>query len=362
MNLWPFSKPASLVTPWVITADSVLPIDQLPVAISLQLDSARLIIPRQYLFYLYIPLVNVPKALRASVIQQRIQQASPFINPENWIIQEDQTAQVWFWDSALITRYRIDNPGLPKSMLPEPLLRSPQDDGFYLQPCLNGWDIQFWFSGELIHTRWSPQKPDVRALADFVRNSSKSSRDASWVELNSDLLDRPWNEKPFWTKETLTNEKVATKLIAGLLVAWVFLELGLGAGTEIKSSWLAADVAEKNEAMSDLVNQRDGALRQQEFNQAIGQLIATPTPLYLSAQVNQCLAGFELVVLDWQYQRGQLILVVQKEGLDTRALIESCVTNPAFSDIRVEPGITPEQTRILFSLPGGEPEEQRDAG
>lgn len=362
MNLWPFSKPASLVTPWVITADSVLPIDQLPEAISLQLDSARLIIPRQYLFYLYVPLDNVPKALRASLIRQRVQQASPFANPGSWIIQEEHAAQIWFWDSGLIARYRTDNPALPQSILPETLLRKPRENGFYLQPCLKGWDAQFWSSGELIHTRWLPHKPDGRVLADFVRNSSKSTRDADWVELDSDLLDRPWNEKPFWTKETLTSEKIATKLIAGILMAWVCLELGLGVGTEIKSSWLVADVAEKNETMGELVSQRDGALRQQEFNQAVSQLISTPTPLYLSAQINQCLASFELAILDWQYQRGQLILVVQKEGLDTRALIESCATNPTFSDVRVEPGITPEQTRILFSLSGNEPEEQRNAG
>ncbi len=325
------------------------------------MDSARVILPRQYLFYIYIALANVPKSLRANVIQQRIQQVSPFSNPASWIIQEDNAAQVWFWDAALIAQHRIANPHLPQAVLPEPLLRAPQQEGFYLQACLNGWDMQYWVEGELRYTRWLPIKPDTRTLADFVRQCGKNTAEANWVDLEVALMDRPWNEKPFWTKETLTNEKIATKLIAGVLVAWVFLELGLGLGTQIKSSWLAAQVAEKNEAMMDLVNQRDGALRQQEFNQAIGQLVSAPSPLFLSAQIHQCLADFDFAILDWQYQRGQLVLLLQKEGLDTRALIESCAANPVFTDVRVEPGLTPEQTRVLFSLQGEPSEGQTDA-
>jgi len=339
-----------------------LPIDQLPAAISLQLDSARLIIPRQYLFYLYVPLANVPKALRANLIQQRIQQVSPFTHTGSWVIREDQVAQIWFWDNELVAKRQAENFELPRSLLPETLLRHPQSDGFYLQACMFGWDMQYWSAGELLYTRWLPQKPDARALVEFVRHSSKNTQDVNWLELDAQLLDRPWNEKPFWTRETLTNEKIASKLVAGLLIAWVFLELGLGLGTEIKSIWLTSAVAEKNEAMMDLVSQRDGTLSQQEFNQSIAQLIAEPSPLYLSAQVHQCLTNFDFTILDWQYQRGQLILLLQKEGLDTRALIESCATNPAFSDVRVEPGITPDQTRVLFSLPGAKVGELSDAG
>ncbi len=345
----------------MITAEGTLPLDELPGAHSVQLNSPRLIVPRQYLFYLYVSLSNIPKALRANLIQQRVQQASPFANPASWVIQDEQAAQIWFWDADLIAKRRADNPSLPQSVLPEALLRQPLIDGFYLQACLSGWDMQFWSAGELLHTRWLLNKPDARMQTDFVRHCSKSIQDANWLELEPRLLNSPWNEKPFWSRETLTQEKIATKLIAGILVAWVFLEVGLGLGTEIKSSWLTAQVAEKNEAMMDLVNQRDGALRQQEFNQAIGQLVANPSPLYLAAQVQQCTTNFDFAILDWQYQRGQLVLLLQKEGLDTRALIESCAANPAFTDVRVEPGLTPDQTRVLFSLPGMQQEEQNNA-
>ncbi len=346
MNLRPFSKPASLVTPWVITSEGVKLLTDLTFAGSCtQLESPCVIIPRQYLFFLYVNLESVPHGLRRNLIQQRLRQVSPFKNPSSWIVQEGVNAQIWFWDDSLICTRREQVPELPRSVLPESLLRSPFAQGFRMQPCLNGWEMQYWDATNLRHTRWLLQRPDACEQADFVRTCGYSLEQVKWVEAGTDLLPRPWSEKPFWTKETLTNEKIATKLIAGVLVAWVFLELGLGLGTQIKSSWLAAQVADKNEAMMDLVNQRDGALRQQEFNQAIGQLVSAPSPLFLSAQVHQCLADFDFAILDWQYQRGQLVLLLQKEGLDTRALIESCAANPVFTDVRVEPGLTPEQTR-----------------
>jgi hypothetical protein len=324
-----------------------------------QLGSPRLIIPRQYLFYLYVNLESVPHALRRNLIQQRLQQASPFANPASWTVEEGSSAQIWFWDDSLVRTRREQTPELPTSVLPESLLRSPFNQGFRLQPCLNGWEMQFWDAANLRHTRWLSLRPDARAQGDFVRTCGFSLDQVEWAEADANLLPRPWNEKPFWSKENLTSEPVATKLIAGVLFAWVTLEFGMGLGTQIKESYLASSVASQSEAMSDLVSQRDGALRQKEFNKAISDLTAAPTPLFIAAEVHQCLAAFEFSILDWQYQRGQLVLVLQKEGLDTRALIESCAANPAFTDVRVEPGITPDQTRVLFSLPGavieGEP-------
>lgn len=344
-----------------MTAESACLLSDFPSAVdAIQLESARLIIPRQYLFYLYVDLTAVPNALRNNLIQQRLQQASPFSNPTSWVVQEHGHAQIWFWDEHLVSIRREQIPELPTAVLPESLLHGLFFQGFLLLPCLNGWEMQYWESAHLRHTRWLSKRPDARAHADFVRTCGFSQDQAEWTEADANLLARPWNEKPFWSKETLTSEPVATKLIAGLLLAWVTLELGMGIGTLAKESWLSSSVAEQNEAMMDLVNQRDGALRQKEFNQAISGLLAAPSPLFLSAQVHECLSSFDFAILDWQYQRGQLVLVLQKEGLDTRALIESCAANPTFTDVRVEPGITPDQTRVLFNLPSAVNEGDSD--
>lgn len=352
MNLWPFGRPRSLVTPWVITADGACLLDEIiGPSESVQLESAYLILPRQYLFYLYIDLSGVPNALRNNFIQQRLQQLSPFAHPESWVVQAANCAQLWFWDAGLVRARGEQTPTLPLAVLPEPLLRSPLDAGFRLQPCINGWELQYWQAASLRYTRWLPGRPSESAKADFVRTCGHSLNDAEWSEAEGGLLPAPWNEKPFWSKETLASEPVATRIVAGALLAWVFLELGMGLGTLAKHAYLSSSVAARSESMGELVNQRDIALRQKDFNQTIAGLIAAPTPLSLAAQVHTCLADFDFVILDWQYQRGQLVVLLEKEGLDTRALIESCAANPTFSDVRVESGITPAQTRVLFSLP-----------
>lgn len=352
MNLWPFGKPHSLVTPWVINADAACLLgEQSGQTQVVQLQSPYLIVPRQYLFYLYIDLAGVPDSLRTNFIQQRLQQSSPFSNPESWVVRGADCAQLWFWDEGLVRARRTQTPGLPKAVIPESLLRSPLATGFRLQPCINGWELQYWAAASLRYTRWLPGRPDESSKADFVRTCGYNPQSAEWTVAGEELLVAPWSEKPFWSIATLTSEPVATRIIAGALLIWVFLELGMGLGTVVKQSYLASSVAARSESMSDLVSQRDAALHQKDFNQTIAGLVAAPTPLALSAQVHSCLADFDFVILDWQYQPGQLLVLIEKEGLDTRALIESCAANPVFSDVRVEPGITPTQTRVLFSLP-----------
>lgn len=135
MNLWPFGKQPSLASPWVMTAEGTRLLSDLPsISSDTQLESPRLIVPRQYLFYLYVNLESVPHALRRNLIQQRLQQASPFANPASWIVQEGSSAQIWFWDGSLIQSRREQTPELPTAVLPESLLRSPLPKGFACNP------------------------------------------------------------------------------------------------------------------------------------------------------------------------------------------------------------------------------------
>jgi len=326
-----------------------------------RLETPSLIIPRQCLFYQYLDLTLVPRPLRQSFIEQRLRQLSPFPHAAHWLVMSGDHAQLWFWDADKV-KQQIEAAELSHlAIVPEPLLRAPVAQGFNLQACITGWELQYWVDGSLRNSRWlalAPgAMPDNNSCADFVRAAGANLGDLGWQQHESPLLPRPWNEKPFWSKENLTSEPVATRLIAGLLFAWLFLALGLSLGTQIKESLLASQVEQKSSELLDIVNQRDAAMRQQEFNQAIGALVQSPTPLQLVAEVQDCLAFFEFVILDWQYQRGQLSLLIQQQSetaLDTRGLIEACSASVLFTDVRAEPGITPDQTRLLFSLPNAE--------
>ncbi len=324
------------------------------------LESPTLIIPRKFLFYQCMEFDSVPRALRANLLLQRVRQLSPFNNPATWHVSEGNNAQVWFWDAERVIRMHHEQDLPTLSVVPEIMLYPPLDNGLRVQACIDGWELQYWSAKLLRHSRWFAQKPDARAQADFVRVCG-ATEDEQWSEASSELLSKPWNEKAFWSKENLQSEAVAPRLVLGVFLVWFCLQLGLGLGVQIKKTFLSASVVSKNHRLADVVKQRDGALQQQEFNQAVSAIVDRPSQLHLFAQVRACLSGVNnFMILDWQYQRGQIAVVLQQENLDTRALIEACNKNPLFSDVRAEPGITPNQSRLLFRLPG-EVKEASDA-
>lgn len=318
---------------------------------SVTLESATLIIPRKYLFFQCMDFESVPRVLRANLLLQRVRQLSPFNSPASWQVTEGNAAQVWFWDAERVVRMHHDQDLPTLSVVPETMLYPPLNNGLRVQPCIEGWELQYWSSKLLRHSRWFATQPDARDQADFVRVCGADDHE-EWYQGDSILLAKPWNEKAFWSKENLVSEAVAPRLVLGVLLAWLTLQIGLSLGVQIHEKILASSVASKTKQLKALVRERDGAMQQQEFNQAIVTLIGNQTQLHLLAQVRACLpAEGKYSILDWQYQHGQLTLLLQQDNLDTRALIQACSANPAFSEVHVEPGITPDQTRVLFTLP-----------
>lgn len=316
---------------------------------SAALETPTLIIPRKYLFYQCMSFENVPRTLRNNLLLQRVRQLSPFNRPATWQVSDNNAAQVWFWDADRVDRIR-DQQTLPAlNLVPEVMLYPPLDNGLRVQPCIEGWELQYWSGRVLRHSRWFAAKPNFRDHADFVRVCGATD-DEAWCEGEAHLLSKPWNEKAFWSRESLQSEFIAPRLVLGLFLAWFCLQLGMALGVQIKKAFLAEAVANKSETLADLVDQRDATLQQQEFNQAVSALVQSPSQLHLLAQVSTCLSAFDFTILSWQYQSGQIAVLLQQENLDTRALIEACNQNPTFTDVRAEPGATPSQTRLLFTL------------
>ena len=322
-------------------------------------ESPTLIIPRTHLCYQCMDFEAVPAPLRTSLLSQRVRQLSPFENSATWDEKEGNLIQLWFWDSDRVKQVLQDQNLLALNSVPETMFYPALENGFRLQPCIEGWELQYWVAKVLRQSRWFSIKPSVREQDDFIRASGVTGQ-PDWILGDTRLLSKPWNERPFWSKENLQRESVATRLLLGVFLVWFCLQLGLGIGTQIKAALLSTSVAARNAELADLVEQRDGAMRQQEFNHAVSILINRPSQLSLVASVRSCLSEFEFVMLSWQYQKGQITLLLQQDNLDTRALIEACNNSTVFSDVRAEPGVMPNQTRMLFSIKddvAGEPAE-----
>lgn len=351
MNHWPFANQISSIEPWVMTPERIRLLASCAGYETVSLESPTLILPRKYLFYQYIDFEAVPRSLRANLLMQRIRQLSPFGDFEHWEVAENNTAQVWFWQAGRIIRMHEEQDLPTLSVVPETMLRPPLDNGLRIQPCIEGWELQYWSAKMLRHSRWFANQPTDQDKADFVRICGAID-DGIWSQGDIALLNKPWNEKPFWSRENLISEAVAPRLILGVLLAWLCLQMGLSLGVLTHESVLSQNVASKNKQLKSLVRERDAALQQQEFNQAVVGLVSEPSQLHLLAQVYACVpAETKYSILEWQYQRGQLTVLIQQNNLDTRALVQACSANNTFRDIHVEPGVTPDQTRLLITLP-----------
>jgi hypothetical protein len=293
-------------------------------------------------------------------VLQRIRQLSPFGEPAFVEVQEGNSAQVWFWDAARVERLHAQQDLPSLEMIPEALLYPARENGLWVQECLDGCEMQYWVGNSLRHSRWLPEAPTERERLDFTRVCNAPEAE-SWQHASAQLLVRPRNEKEFWSREYLLGPTVAPKIIMALLLVWLVFETGMWGGASLKEILLTRSVASKNAQLIELVRQRDRALQHQEFNQSILDLLASPTQLHLLAKVQLCLKDVNYVIYDWQYQRGQLSLVLQQQNLDTRALIEACSRESIFSEVRAEPGITPDQTRLLFKLAVSGRKEQGNA-
>lgn len=354
MKLWPFANQPSSNTPWILGSDALKPAGD-----SVSLESPSLIIPRKYLFYQYMDFAAVPRALRRNLVLQRIRQLSPFSDPAFVEVVEGDSVQVWFWDATRVARLHSQQDLPSLEMVPETLLYPSHESGLWMQPCLDGWELQYWLNNSLRHSRWLSGAPSERDCADFIRVCNAPETDA-WQKAESQLLPRPWNEKQFWSKDYLLSQAVAPKIVMVALLVWLMIEIGMWLGAGLKEAILSHSVTSKSSQLGDLVRQRDHALQQQEFNQSILALLESPSQLNLLARVQNCLKDVNYVIYDWQYQRGQLSLLLQQQNLDTRALIEACSKENIFSEVRAEPGVTPDQTRLLFKV-SADRKEQKNA-
>lgn len=317
------------------------------------LESPAIIIPRNHLLFLTIDVTQVPQTVRASFLSQRVKQVSPFRATGRYTLIENGIAQLWIWDKEKTDKFQSQQELVGLPCIPEILFYTPIADGYRVQACLVGWELQCWESSVLMQSRWYSALPCEQDMADFVRVSSGLNLEPlEWANGERVLLSKPYSEKPFWTKENLLKEEHLSKIIAGVLLAFLLFQLGLFLGVLSREAYTGYSVTHAQKALKERVQQRDAALEGQEFNRHFSAVIQSPSQLFILAQLNKCLDGQNYQLLDWQFQRGRLTLAIQQDQPNVRALVEECSKNALFTQIHTEPGSSANQTRMSMSVMG----------
>jgi len=298
-------------------------------------------ISRSQLLYRCIDFVDVPAALRHRVLQQRLKSLVPFAEFDYFLVWQSHRALVWLWSVTA---------GVDSTARPESLFHPSLSDGFQWLVCAQGYEMQYWKEGALVQSSWSLEQPSDVQLEQFQRGCGALAAPLAWQHQDLQWLPRSWAEKPFWTRENLLSEPVLAPMLAGFLSLWLIVALGLGLGGYWRLSSLEDRVALQREQLQELLQLRESAMEQQASNQYLLALLDQSTQLDVAAELYGRLSAVPFRILDWQYQRGQLKLILQQPELDSRAVLEALADSHIFTQARIEPGLLQEQSVLTLTL------------
>lgn len=277
-------------------------------------------VARALLHYHYFSLSALPKSARRSALLVQIHAWSPFPETAYAIVLRAQGAMVFAWDASLF-RQRLETAGRERPVarvIPETLLLPPQEDGVSLLRCIEGWEGQAWREGELVQSRWWPDRPDTDAWLNFQRGASLpvEKQQAMPPEKGGDTawLSRPWARlidiDALRGHGRLTEHLLVGTLALALLVPSARL---LRSWQDTESAWAQADNRhdQLQQTVGPILAARKEAIATLGAIEAIAEHVDRPSALALLAHVSGLIPtdGSYVRELEWQGEELRLVLV-----------------------------------------------------
>ena len=248
---------------------------------------------------------------------------------------------VWLWNAA---RVAVGNGGDERlasdqrlRILPETVFLPRKSDGAVVQPCVEGFELQYWQDGVLRDSQWLAERPAADIVASF---SARQRPGAQNVELAPSpaeaFTDEPWRV-PVSPKEWLqTNERslvVASLLV--LIVVIVGLQMRIWS-VRFEASAAAAQLADMEEELGPLLAERTAFLDLRRLNEGMAAILAEPSQALLMGLVGETIPSQTATFERWDYQRPELTVVVEDLAVDPVAYIESLESESRFDDVAVQ--------------------------
>lgn len=312
------------------------------------------VMARSLLHYHYFPLSELPKSARRSALLVQIRAWSPFPETAYAIILRAQGAMVFAWDVRAF-RQRLETAGRDGSaarVIPETLLFPTQQEGLSLLRCIEGWEGQLWRDGDLVQSRWWPERPDADSWLNFQRGAGLPAEEqqASLPGPDGDA----WSVRP-WARtidiETLSgHDRLKEHLLTGtmaliLLVPSLHL---LHYWQETEAAWTRASNThdQLKETAGPILAAREETSAALGAIKAIAKHVDRPHALSLLAHVSRVMPrdGSHIRELEWQGDRLRLVLATSATA--SRSVYIRAFETHWLRDVRE----TPESTMGLISL------------
>lgn len=306
---------------------------------------------------------RLPADKRAPALALQLPQWSPYRLSDYAIVwSATGHAMVWCWDRE---RLKSELTKLGKNqtfpaVLPETVLRAPQHQGLRVLACLEGFEAQQWGDGQLLVSRWWPQRPSAAELLAFQRDCSVDDAQAPAAQAmepqSAPLAQRPWAK--------LTSPRAPSGLLAvNEMAAYALLSLALGLPAlallvgQLRlgqaREGVRAELAQLSERSRDVLAVREQALEAALQLRAIHELQRFPPPLVHMVAIARALPESSGAFLkEWELADGKLKILLASPGAEisgaqyVRALEQASL----FPDVKIITQPDPRQIGFLMTL------------
>jgi hypothetical protein len=278
-------------------------------------------LPRGRCRFKWFRLAAVPAAERLSALRIQALGWQPFQSTDYGLVLQGGEGLAIAWDGALAAEElaAAGHAAGRARLVPETLLRAPQNDGVMLVRCGEGVEGQVWRAGALVASRWWAAPPVEDEWRLFLHAGAATPEELA-SPLPSQAVDLPLLDKP-WTSVHGINDSADAQvarlekraLAAGALVLLV------GIGTVARQEWdvwqelrqRRADMAELRESAASALSSRDQALAQIERVGKFAAILNEPLPLEVLSHVHDMLGKSGVLIREFELTGNKLRLGLQ---------------------------------------------------
>jgi len=334
MNLRPWSREISSQTHCLLINNEVRELEW-------DAEQAYLLVARSECVCEVLNLAAVPENARRGFLEMQVRRLSPWATPAFYAVTDEslERVPVWIWDAEWEAALRAELPPRLQQAraYPEAVFLEPQESGAVAHRCESGIDYQYWESGQLRVSRWSPQALSSADLDSFSRDCGLPPQALEPANDASIRSAAPWTEPGFSWRTLLSDERIVMTAVAGVLVFALSLELGLVAAAGIRT-WLAESNSETLQAeLGDRLEYRLRAERLHDSSEKLAALLPVYTQLEVIAEFTRLLQGQEYDLREWDYNEGSVRVLVHNPELDGREIVRRLESSDFFSRARIIP-------------------------
>ena len=302
---------------------------------------------------------NVPRNRRRAALELNLPLWSPFARTGHHCVWADDTAMVWFWDASQVRSRVQEGDGEDMAdffdgvdavdrirVRPETVFHSRKANGFHLQTCQHGFEMQYWHDGALSGSFWLPERPDRQRIDWFLASVGASAGADEWTAaaIPAELAAEPWATPETPQEWLLRNERrLALAALATFLVVAAWQEARIWR-MQWSADAAAAELAQRSEELGSTLATRAEVRRLHRRNVDLARFLNIPSQARLMGLVHETLPDATAQFQEWRYNQGDLNVVLNGPDIDPVAYVRGL--ERAFDQVDLSQAQKPEHIEI----------------